>query len=74
MEKDLRHAALAFRRGKVTDGFDALEDLRNRARRSESIPANMVGAIDARIDAFAACVFAAGGELAHTPRFRPRRR
>jgi hypothetical protein len=30
--------------------------------------------IDARIDAFSACVFAAGGELARTPRFRHRRR
>ena len=74
VEKDLRHAALAFRRGKVMDGFDALEDLRVHARRSNSIPIEIMDGIDARIDAFSACVFAAGGELAHTPRFRPRRR
>jgi len=74
VEQDLRHAVLAFRRGKVMDGFDALEDLRVHARRSNSIPIEIMDGIDARIDAFSACVFAAGGELAHTPRFRPRRR
>jgi hypothetical protein len=74
VEDDLRQAALAFRRGKVNDGFDALEDLRVHARRLNAFPAAVVAELDARIDAFAACVFAAGGELARTPRVRHRRR
>ena len=72
--RGLREAALGFGRGKVMRGFDALEDLRTRAWRSKAMPLAILDGIDARIDAFAACVLAAGGELARTPRFRHRRR
>jgi hypothetical protein len=63
----LRQVASAFRRGTALDGLDALEGLRAHARGSMAVSAEIVDQIEARIDDFAACVAAAGGELATLP-------
>jgi hypothetical protein len=63
----LEAAQHAFRRGKVGDGLEELEDLERHIRRpSADVPAPMADAIEARVQAVATCIFAAGGKVAET--------
>lgn len=62
--RTLEAARHAFRRGKVGDGLEELEDLERHIRRlGGGVPAP-ADAIEARVQAVAACIFAAGGKVA----------
>jgi hypothetical protein len=72
--KTLERARHAFERGKVRRGSERLEDLERQVRwLGSDLPAPVADAVEARVEAVASCIFAAGGRIAEKPR-RPRYR